>query len=192
MFYDLYAEFLILHETNITMSASAEMPYFIKPSVQLIKEDKIQAYKEAIQAIDANLVDQNNPILKMATINCILKTYLPYYYWVGFYEVKDSRLEVGPYQGTLGCLYIDFGRGVCGHVAESKKTQIVEDCHTLEQGTAHIACDPNSQSEIVVPVFNKNKELIAVFDVDSTLKGSFDEIDRLYLEKIMNYNFSEI
>jgi len=171
------------------MSASAEMPYFIKPSISLNEEEKTKAYEQAIQAIDANLVDQQNPVLKMATINCILKTYLPYYYWVGFYEVKGGRLEVGPYQGTLGCLYIDFGRGVCGNVAVSLQTQIVQDCHALEQGSAHIACDPNSQSEIVVPVFNKDKDLIAVFDVDSTLKASFDRVDQKYLEEILQKHF---
>lgn len=172
------------------MGASAEMPYFIKPSINLGDSEKKSAYKEAIEAIDANLSGQTNITLKMSTINCILKTYLPYYYWVGFYEVKGDRLEVGPYQGTLGCLYIDFGRGVCGKVAQTKKTEIVEDCHALEQGTAHIACDPNSQSEIVVPVFNVSGNLIAVFDVDSTVISSFDDLDQFYLEKILNQHFS--
>lgn len=171
------------------MSASAVMPYFIKPSINLGEEAKQTAYEAAIQGIDANLVGETNPILKMATINCLLKTYLPYYYWVGFYMVQNGRLEVGPYQGTLGCLHIDFSRGVCGKAAREEKTQIVPDCHALEQGTAHIACDPNSQSEIVVPVFDKQKKLIAVFDVDSTIKNSFDELDQHYLERIMQTHF---
>jgi len=171
------------------MSASALMPYFIKPSVNLSPMEKEQAYELAIQAIDANLTGETDTILKMVTINCILKTHLPYFYWVGFYRVRNNRLEVGPYQGTLGCLHIDFSKGVCGRAARERKTQLVPDCHALEQGTAHIACDPNSQSEIVVPVFNGKKELIAVFDVDSTLKNSFDELDQKYLEQIMNQHF---
>lgn len=169
------------------MSATAEMPYFIKPSVNLSAEAKHQAYQEAMAAIDANLLGEELPMVKMVTINCLLKTYLPYYYWTGFYLVHEGRLVVGPYQGTLGCLYIDFGRGVCGKAARELTTQVVANTHALAQGSEHIACDPNSMSEIVVPVFGKDQELIAVFDVDSTLEGSFDEIDREYLERIMRH-----
>lgn len=171
------------------MSATQEMPYFIKPSINLDSDKKRTAYKQALLGIDANLMGESNSILKMATINCILKTYLPYYYWVGFYIVNDGKLSVGPYQGTLGCLHIDFSKGVCGRAAREQKTQIVQDVHALDQGTAHIACDPNSQSEIVVPVFDKNNNLIAVFDVDSTIKNSFDVIDQEYLEAILAKHF---
>ena len=171
------------------MAATAEMPYFIKPSQALTSEEKHQAYQTAIRAIEANIFGETDAILKMVTINCLLKTYLPYYYWVGFYLVKNGRLTVGPYQGTLGCLHIDFGRGVCGKAAETRETQLVVNTHALEQGTAHIACDPNSLSEIVVPVFGPDKELIAVFDVDSTLEDSFDEIDQQYLETLLEKTF---
>lgn len=177
------------HINTSSMSASATMPYFIKPSVNLSSEEKQEAYQEAVQAIEANLAGETSDMVKMVTINCLLKTYLPYFYWTGFYLVRDGRLVVGPYQGTLGCLYIDFGRGVCGKAATEKKTQIVPNTHALAQGSEHIACDPNSLSEIVVPVFNKDGELIAVFDVDSTLEGSFDAVDQEYLEQIMQ-NFT--
>ena len=109
---------------------------------------------------------------------------------MGFYVVQNDRLEVGPYQGTLGCLYIDFSKGVCGKAARKEQTQVVPDCHALAQGTDHIACDPNSQSEIVVPVFGPQGQLMAVFDVDSTLKNSFDEIDQNFLESIMDRHFT--
>lgn len=171
------------------MAASAEMPYFIKPSLALSTAEKHQAYQSALQAIEANLFGETDATLKMVTINCLLKTYLPYYYWVGFYLVKNGRLTVGPYQGTLGCLHIDFGRGVCGKAAQTQETQLVTDTHALEQGTAHIACDPNSQSEIVVPVFDPTGNLIAVFDVNSTLKGSFDTVDQEYLERLLQQTF---
>jgi len=171
------------------MSATQEMPYFIKPSINLEATEKRAAYEQAVLGIDANLMGESNMILKMSTINCILKTYLPYYYWVGFYIVNDGKLSVGPYQGTLGCLHIDFSKGVCGRAAREEKTQLVQDVHALDQGTAHIACDPNSQSEIVVPVFDKDKNLIAVFDVDSTIKNSFDEIDQEFLEGILEKHF---
>ena len=173
------------------MSASAEMPYFARPSINMDIEEKKEAYEIAMQGIAANLEGETDVILKMATINCLLKTYLTYYYWVGFYLVKNGRLSVGPYQGTLGCLHIDFNRGVCGKAAREQETQLVADVHALAQGTDHIACDPNSQSEIVVPVFDQEGDLIAVFDVDSSVKNSFDEVDQFYLEKILEGQFGK-
>lgn len=173
------------------MSASAEMPYFIKPSLNLEAEAKKEAYDLALMAINANLEGETDRVLKMATINSVLKTYLPYYYWAGFYVVKNGRLSVGPYQGTLGCLHIEFSRGVCGKAAREEKTQIVADVHALAQGSDHIACDPNSASEIVVPVFDAQGQLIAVYDVDSTQFNSFDEVDQSYLEKIMELHFQK-
>lgn len=171
--------------------AHSEMPYFIKPSMAISDEDKHAAYKQSIAELDALLTEETDVILKMVSINCTLKTNLPYYYWVGFYCVNKGKLMVGPYQGTLGCLHIDFNKGVCGAVAHSGNTMIVEDVHALSQGDEHIACDPNSQSEIVVPVFNSAKQLIAVFDVDSSQRNSFGEIDKMYLESIMAKHFSE-
>jgi L-methionine (R)-S-oxide reductase len=173
------------------MSASAEMPYFIKPSLNLDAEAKKAAYEQAVVAIDANLEGETDRVLKMATINSVLKTYLPYYYWAGFYVVRNGRLSVGPYQGTLGCLHIEFGRGVCGKAAREQKTQLVGDVHALAQGSEHIACDPNSASEIVVPVFDSKAELIAVYDVDSTQINSFDALDQFYLERIMERHFQQ-
>ncbi len=173
-----------------TMSASAEMPYFIKPSKNLNADEKRAAYEQALQGIEANLIGENNLFVKMSTINCLLKTFLPYYYWVGFYIVHEGKLLVGPYQGTLGCLHIDFSRGVCGRAARERKTQIVADVHALDQGSMHIACDPNSQSEIVLPVFDADDNLIAVFDVDSSVKNSFDEIDKEFLEILLKKEFS--
>jgi len=172
------------------MSATAEMPYFINPSQNLSATAKKEAYEAALSAIRANLVDEQHFTMKMVTINCLLKTFLPYYYWVGFYIVHNGKLIVGPYQGTLGCLHIDFSKGVCGKAARERVTQIVADTHALAQGTEHIACDPNSKSEIVVPVFDKDDRLIAVFDVDSTEVGSFDEMDQQYLEQILQEQFA--
>ena len=122
-------------------------------------------------------------------INCLLKTAFPYYYWVGFYCVNKDKLTIGPYQGTLGCLHIAFGKGVCGTVASTQKTKIVGEVHQLTEGDTHITCDPNSQSEIVVPVFDNDHNLIAVFAVDSTVTYSFDTIDQYYLELIMRTHF---
>ncbi len=165
------------------------MPYFIKPSLNFSPEEKREAYETAQKGIAASIKSDDHRIMKMATINSILKTYLPYYYWVGFYIVRNERLEIGPYQGTMGCLYIDFDKGVCGKAATDLKTQIIEDVNKLSQGDEHISCDPHSHSEICVPVINNSGDLIAVFDVDSTNRSSFDEIDQQYLEQIMSEHF---
>ena len=169
------------------MSASAEMPYFINPSVALDAKQKETAYAQAHAAIRATIGEEEGELLKMVTINSLLKTFLPYFYWVGFYLVRGEReLVVGPYQGTLGCLTIQFGRGVCGAVAVSGRTKIVADTHALQQGNEHIACDPNSRSEIVLPVRRRmDGSLLGVFDVDSTLENSFDAVDERWLEQIL-------
>ena len=163
------------------------MPYFIKPSVNLTAAEKETAYAQAHAAIRATIGEEQGELLKMVTINSLLKTFLPYFYWVGFYLVRgEGELVVGPYQGTLGCLTIQFGRGVCGAVAASGQTKIVADTHALQQGKEHIACDPNSRSEIVLPVRRRTDgSLLGVFDVDSTLENSFDELDERWLEKIL-------
>ncbi len=172
------------------MAATAQMPYFIKPSQRMTAAEKAAAYDEAHRAITANLTGETNVILKMSTINCLIKTYISYAYWVGFYIVENGRLIVGPYQGTLGCLTIDFSRGVCGKAARTEETQVVPRTHDLAEGAEHISCDPNSQSEIVVPVKDKNGNLIAVFDVDATLPECFDETDKEWLEKILKEQFN--
>ena len=156
-------------------------------STNLSAKEKEAAYEGALKSLDSILSGETHDILKMATINCVLREALPYYFWTGFYLVHNGELIVGPYQGTLGCLHIAFGKGVCGTTAKVKKTQIVPDVHKFP---GHIACDSKSRSEIVVPVFNKKKELIAVFDVDSTKLASFDEIDKKYLEKLMQNHFA--
>lgn len=171
------------------MSADAQMPYFIKPSVNLNKEEKKAALMTACGAIVTSLEGETDNILKMATINCLLKTYLPYAYWVGFYIYQNNKLSVGPYQGTLGCFHIEMGKGVCGKAAQESNTQIIEDVHRLEQGEAHIACDPNSKSEIVLPVFDKQGALIAVLDIDSTEIASFDDLDKSHLEGMLKTVF---
>jgi L-methionine (R)-S-oxide reductase len=153
----------------------------------MTQQQKKVAYQLALNQIDSVLEGESHAVLKMATINCILKENLQYYFWTGFYLVHNGELIVGPYQGTLGCLHIAFGKGVCGTAAKEKKTQVVKDVNKFP---GHIACDSRSQSEIVVPVFNNKKKLIAVFDVDSDKKESFDTIDQQYLEAIMHRQFT--
>lgn len=100
---------------------------------------------------------------------------------------KGDELVVGPYQGTLGCLRIPFGRGVCGAAARTRETQVVEDVHAFP---GHIACDSRSASEIVIPVLNAAGDLIAVLDVDATETAAFDAVDAAALERLMAKVFS--
>ena len=153
-------------------------------------DQKAARYAEVAKEIEAVLEGEGNLTARMATVSCLLSQAFDVYYWTGFYVVdpeKPGELVVGPYQGTLGCLRIPFGRGVCGAAAASLETQVVEDVNAIEN---HIACDAASQSEIVVPVLNKAGELIAVFDVDSTAIGSFDETDKEWLERIIADTFA--
>ena len=176
----------MIHNSDINQ----EMPYFINKSKNLSNEEKKIAYKEALSSIRAILTGETDSILKMATINALVKTHLPYSYWAGFYRLNNGKLTVSAYQGTVSCLHIALGKGVCGTVAVSQQTKIVDNVHLLAEGEDHITCDPNSKSEIVVPVFDKDKNLIAVFDVDSTQTHSFNEIDQEYLELIMKEQFA--
>lgn len=143
------------------------------------------AYEECYAAIVAIWRDEGGATLDeialMATINSILANRFPHFFWTGFYRVHGGRLVIGPYIGTVGCLQIQFGRGVCGTAAEKRETIIVPD---VNQFPGHIACDPNSRSEIVVPVLDRERNLMAVLDVDSDELNAFDEEDRVGLERI--------
>lgn len=147
--------------------------------------EKAKNYAEVTAEIRAVLEGETNNIARMATVSCLLSQRFAHFFWTGFYCVdpaKPTELIVGPYQGTLGCLRIPFGRGVCGAAAANQETQIVEDVHAFP---GHIACDSRSESEIVVPVFAPDGALYAVFDVDATTTGAFDAQDAKYLEAIM-------
>ncbi len=147
--------------------------------------DKDQKYKDVSAQILAVTAGEENIIARMASLSCLLSEAFDSFFWTGFYLVDDQKpdeLVVGPYQGSLGCLRIAFGRGVCGAAAATGETQIVDNVHDFP---GHIACDSRSVSEIVVPVFNPAGDLIAVLDVDSTREGNFDEMDRRYLEQFV-------
>ncbi len=152
---------------------------------------KAEAYETVHQQVLAVLEGEPNLTARMATVSCILSEAFPdRFFWTGFYVVdadKPNELVVGPYQGTLGCLRIAFGRGVCGTAATSGTTQIVEDVHAIQN---HIACDSRTNSEIVVPVFDREGALIAVLDVDSTEHAAFDGEDQQQLEALVHKVFA--
>jgi GAF domain-containing protein len=152
--------------------------------------DKAPRYAEVAEEIAAVLEGEPNVTARMATVASMLNDAFENYFWTGFYVVdpdKPQELVVGPYQGTLGCLRIAFGRGVCGTAAAERKTQIVEDVHAFP---GHIACDSRSNSEIVLPVVDGQGRLIAVFDVDSTDFAAFDATDAEWLERILARTFA--
>ena len=152
--------------------------------------DKAARYTEVEAEILAVLDGEPNRTARMATLASMLADAFPAFFWTGFYVVdpdKADELVVGPYQGSLGCLRIAFGRGVCGAAARDRTTQIVDDVHAFP---GHIACDSRSASEIVVPVFDGAGVLIAVFDVDATVTSAFDATDAHALERLMARVFS--
>jgi L-methionine (R)-S-oxide reductase len=147
--------------------------------------DKRERYAALRAEIGAVISGEPNITARYATAASLLAQAFPErFFWTGFYVVdpdKPSELVVGPYQGTLGCLRIPIGKGVCGAAAQQRATIIVPDVHAFP---GHIACDSRSNSEIVMPVFDRNGALAAVLDVDSTQFDAFDEIDQAGLEAI--------
>ena len=152
---------------------------------------KAELYANVASEIAAVLDGEPNLTARMATVASMLAASFDHFFWTGFYVVdpdKREELVVGPYQGTLGCLRIAFGRGVCGTAARERKTQVVED---VEAFPGHIACDSRSSSEIVVPVVDADGRLIAVFDVDAEIPAAFDALDAEWLERILQDTFAD-
>lgn len=144
---------------------------------------KEKRYQRILSQIKLVLRKETDSILIMSAISALLKSYFEYFIWVGFYrKTSDRLLSIGPYQGKWACLHIEFGKGVCGKSAELEKTIIVPD---VAKFPGYIECDKQTKSEIVVPVFNSKRELIAVLDIDSSRLKAFDELDKKYLKKLV-------
>lgn len=146
---------------------------------------KAEQYEEVRKQIRSVVTGESSETARYATAACLLRDMFgERFFWTGFYVVdplKDRELVVGPYQGTMGCLRIPFGKGVCGAAAETGETQLITDVHAFP---GHIACDSRSNSEIVVPVNGRDGKLAAVLDIDSTEFGAFDAEDQAGLEAI--------
>lgn len=154
-----------------------------------LSSNKRARYAELADEVASVLEGEPDPVARMATVASMLHHAFDHYFWTGFYVVdpaKGDELMVGPYQGTLGCLRIAFGRGVCGAAAKERRTVIVDD---VEAFPGHIPCDSRSKSEIVTPVFDGSGSLIAVFDVDSDQPAAFDEVDAQGIEAIQKATF---
>ncbi len=149
--------------------------------------DIAERYRAVAAEVAAVAAGETSRTARFATVASILAhAFAPRFFWCGFYEVdplKPGELVVGPYQGTLGCLRIPFGKGVCGASALRRETIIVPD---VEAFPGHIACDSRSRSEIVVPVFDADDALVAVLDVDATEPGAFDDRDADGLRAVLD------
>lgn len=152
--------------------------YFSKKNVDKLKKEG--RYQRIITQLEGLLTKTDNPVARMATIAAVLSNKFDYFFWCGFYFLHDDKMIVGPYQGPVACQVLQ-GAGVCLAAVAQNVSIVVPDVH---QFPGHIACDSRSNSEIVVPVRNASGQILAVLDVDSASFNSFDETDRIYLEKI--------
>lgn len=152
--------------------------------LDLRRAPKDQAYAQLHSHIIAVLSGIDDDIAGMATMSALIHHAFGHL-WTGFYRVVEPRLlRVGPYQGTLGCLDIELGRGVCGTAAAEGRTIVVPD---VQRFPGHIACDARSKSEVVVPVRDASGKLIAVLDIDSEQRARFDQQDAEGLERIVTW-----
>ena len=150
---------------------------------------KADAYRQLDEHIRAVLAGIRDDVAAMATMSALIHHAFGHL-WTGFYRVVEqgALLRVGPYQGTLGCLEIRIGRGVCGTAAADRRTIVVPD---VLEFPGHITCDARSRSEIVVPVMGRSGKLIAVLDIDSDRVAMFDDDDRRGLERIVTWFTTE-
>jgi len=139
---------------------------------------KEKNYQLLIKQLEALIEDEPDVIANLSNSSALLNQFLDDVNWVGYYLMKEEELVLGPFQGLPACVRIKVGSGVCGTAVSEQTTQRVENVHAFP---GHIACDANSQSEIVVPIM-KDKQVIGVLDIDSPSLNRFDDMDQQYLE----------
>ncbi len=145
-------------------------------------DDKEEFYCQLLQHADSLLTEEQNWIANLANISSLLYYQLEDVNWAGFYLYDGKELVVGPFQGKPACTRIGIGDGVCGTAAETRETQLVDD---VQEFPGHIACDPASRSEIVVPMI-EDDSLLGVLDIDSPICSRFDEQDSTYLGRLVD------
>ena len=142
-------------------------------------------YELLVSSLSALLGDELDTVANAANTSALLFHSLPAVNWVGFYFIRGQgeqrQLVLGPFQGKTACVRIDWGRGVCGTAAQSRTTQRVADVHSFE---GHIACDPDSRSEVVVPLLDAQGDVVGVLDVDSAEPDRFGLRDQQGLEAL--------
>lgn len=147
-----------------------------------------EQYQLLVKQVKSLLQKENNLITNLSNFTAALKQTFSKFSWVGFYLFDGNKLYLGPFQGKVACTEIQIGSGVCGTSASERKSIIVDD---VDKFPGHIACDADSRSEIVVPIF-KDEKLFGVLDLDSTDYKSFDDTDKKYLEELVNFLSKEI
>jgi len=147
-------------------------------------EDKKKTgrYRRIYVQLGELLMKTDDPVARMSTICAVLHHKMDYFFWTGFYLLRDGRLIVGPYQGPVACQELEKDKGVCWAAINRAEPVLVRDVHTFP---GHIACDSRSQSEIALPVYDDKGKIIGVLDVDSDRKDSFNDVDRINLQKIL-------
>lgn len=148
-----------------------------KQTKDISKEEK---YLHFLKQYALLIENEKNVISVLANTTAALKEAFGFF-WTGFYLIENGELHLGPFQGSVACYRIKKGRGVCGTAWAEEKTQVVAN---VDLFPGHIACSSLSKSEIVVPMIKK-QEVVGVLDIDSDELNTFDEIDRIYLEKLV-------
>ena len=143
--------------------------------------NKEEKYKLLFEQINALTEGETDEVAVMANAAAAIHPEMGFW-WTGFYRVKNGELVLGPFQGPVACMHIGYGKGVCGTAWKQGETIVVPD---VELFPGHIACSSESRSEIVVPVFSADGEITAVLDIDSKELATFDDVDKLWLEKIV-------
>lgn len=144
--------------------------------------DKAKRYETLCRQIESLVEGETDATAVMANVAAAMKmAFDEEFFWVGFYRVQGEELVLGPFQGTVACYRIAYGRGVCGTAWAKGQSLVVPD---VEAFPGHIACSSLSRSETVVPVLDNRGRVCAVIDVDSTQLGTFDDTDRRYIERI--------
>jgi len=143
-------------------------------------EEKVEKYRLLLKQAQSLVKDETNLIANLSNLGSLIHFTFDFW-WTGFYFVDGKQLVLGPFQGPLACTRIPYGKGVCGTAWAEKRTLVVPD---VEQFPGHIACSSESRSEIVVPIF-KDGEVWAELDIDSKELNTFDEIDKEWLERIV-------
>jgi L-methionine (R)-S-oxide reductase len=151
--------------------------YDFRPAAQTAKPE---LYHDLLQAAEALTAGERDGVANMANVAALLWEFLDEVNWTGFYRMVEGELVLGPFVGRPACIRIPVGEGVCGAAAKSGATQLVEDVHAFP---GHIACDGDTQSELVVPVL-RGGAVIAVIDLDSPALGRFDAEDRAGIEAL--------
>lgn len=149
-----------------------------EPDILMNKEE---SYRLLLQQVQSLTDGESDAVSIMANVSAAIHETM-HFFWTGFYVVCGDELHLGPFQGSVACMHIAYGRGVCGTAWQRGETIVVPD---VEQFPGHIACSSLSRSEIVVPLFGADGQVRAVLDIDSQELNTFDEVDRHWLEEIV-------